>query len=109
MTKIRARCPRCGDVEFGVASIVVLTDSDAANGSATGSAYRFDCPECGDQVSRTAVPDVLALLVSAGVREEAPLHRAEPQITEVDVESFRRLLDSEFVWDSLQSAMKHED
>lgn len=109
MTKIRARCPRCGDVEFGVASIVVLTDSDSASGSAHSSAYRFDCPECGDQVSRTAVPDVLALLLSAGVREEAPVLPAEPQITEVDVESFRRLLDSEFVWDSLQSAMKHED
>ena len=105
MTKIRARCPRCGDVEFGVANIVVLTD-DASAGAC--SAYRFDCPECGDQVSRSAVPDVLALLLSAGVREVAP-QTQDPQITEVDVESFRRLLDSEFVWDRLQSAINRED
>lgn len=103
MTKIRARCPRCGDVEFGVASIVVLTDS----GSST--AYRFCCPTCGDQVSRSAVPDVLALLRSAGVREELTPAPVEPQLSEVDVESFRRLLDSDFVWDRLQSAMRTGD
>ncbi len=100
MTKIRARCPRCGDVEFGVASIVVLTESG------TSSAYRFCCPTCGDHVSRSAVPDVLALLRSAGVREEEPQLTLDPQLTEVDVESFRRLLDSDFVWDRLHSAMQ---
>jgi predicted RNA-binding Zn-ribbon protein involved in translation (DUF1610 family) len=100
MTKIRARCPRCGDVEFGVASIVVIADAGSS------SAYRFACPSCGDQVSRSAVPDVLALLLSAGVRVEAPLPEPDPGITEVDVESFRQLLDSDFVWDRLQSAMR---
>ena len=108
MTKIRARCPRCGDVEFGVASIVVLTDPADPSGTST-SAYRFQCPTCGDQVSRSAVPDVLALLLSAGVREEGLSPITCPRITEVDVETFRRLLDSEFVWDSLQSAMRTED
>lgn len=109
MTKIRARCPRCGDVEFGVASIVVHTDGADVSGASPSNAYRFDCPTCGDRVSRSAVPDVLALLLSAGVREEALAPEAGPQLTEVDVESFRRLLDSEFVWDSLQSAMRTED
>lgn len=103
MTKIRARCPRCGDVEFGVASIVVLSESG------TSSAYRFCCPTCGDQVSRSAVPDVLALLRSAGVRDEEPALALDPQLTEVDVESFRQLLDSEFVWDRLKSAMRTGD
>lgn len=109
MTKIRARCPRCGDVEFGVASIVVLADSPEAKGTLTSNAYRFECPSCGDHVSRSAVPDVLALLVSAGVREEGQVSVSEPKLTEVDVESFRRLLDSDFVWDSLHSAMRNED
>lgn len=103
MTKIRARCPRCGDVEFGVASIAVLTEGGSS------SAYRFCCPECGDLVSRSAVPDVLALLLSAGVREESPIPPEAPQLTEVDVESFRQLLDSDFVWDKLQSAMRSDD
>ena len=81
----------------------MLTDSGCS------TAYRFCCPTCGDQVSRSAVPDVLALLRSAGVREEATPAPVEPQLTEVDVESFRRLLDSEFVWDRLQSAMRTGD
>jgi predicted RNA-binding Zn-ribbon protein involved in translation (DUF1610 family) len=109
MTKIRARCPRCGDVEFGTSSIVVLSEGPATN------AYRFNCPECGDTVSRSAVPDVLALLVSAGVREEASAPTVDlvaaltPALTEHDVASFRDLLDSEFVWDRLQSVMQTED
>ena len=105
MTKIRARCPRCGDVEFGTASIVVLTEGDESS-----SSYRFACPTCGDLVSRSAVPDVLALLLSAGVREEFASFKPEiPMLSEVDVESFRRLLDSDFVWDSLHSAMRSDD
>jgi hypothetical protein len=105
MTKIRARCPRCGDVEFGTDSIVVLID-----GEESSSSYRFACPTCGDLVSRSAVPDVLALLLSAGVREEsAVMSPPIPTLSEVDVESFRRLLDSDFVWDSLHSAMRADD
>lgn len=66
MTRIRARCPGCGDVEFGVDDIVVV------GGARLPSTYRFDCPTCGEAVSRSAVPQVIDLLLSAGVRREHP-------------------------------------
>ena len=76
MTKIRAQCPTCGDVEFGVEAIVVLgerVNSDepeeparAPNSRLTG-AYRFSCPLCDSSVRRAALPEVIQLLVTAGV------------------------------------------
>lgn len=66
MTRIRARCPGCGDVEFGVDDIVVI------GGATLPSTYRFDCPGCGEAISRSAVPQVIDLLLSAGVRRSLP-------------------------------------
>lgn len=107
MTRIRARCPGCGDVEFGVDAIVVVGDEY------TATTYRFACPDCGDQVSRSAVPDVIALLLSAGVRQEEI--RVEQQrsdgtpLTDEDVESFRSLLRSPDWFAQLQASVERRD
>jgi predicted RNA-binding Zn-ribbon protein involved in translation (DUF1610 family) len=107
MTKIRARCPECGDVEFGIDCIVVV-------GSPTSSsAYRFTCPSCGDPVSRTAVPDVIELLLSAGVRREIPARApTRPSatvgapLTEGDVQAFRSLLATADWFESLRASIE---
>lgn len=113
MTKIRARCPGCGDVEFGVERIVVIGSGSAA------SAYRFACPSCEEHVSRTAVPDVIELLLSAGVKREQFEHpslihptaksaSAKP-LTEHDVAAFRDLLASPDWFQSLQSSIEQQE
>jgi hypothetical protein len=82
MTKIRATCPTCGNVEFGVHSIVVLGTTTAAGGPSAayltsgprgGSAtYRFECPSCDRPVLRHAEREIIELLLSVGVPVEAP-------------------------------------
>jgi hypothetical protein len=82
MTKIRATCPSCGNVEFGVQSIVVLgqatvggpaTAAYLTTGPRGGAAtYRFDCPCCDQPVLRSAEREIIELLLSVGVPVEAP-------------------------------------
>jgi hypothetical protein len=113
MTKIRARCPGCGDVEFGIERIVVIGTGSAA------SAYRFACPSCEEHVSRTAVPDVIELLLSAGVKREQFEHPSISQsgptavpvkpLTEHDVSSFRDLLSSPDWFESLQASLDQKE
>jgi hypothetical protein len=116
MTRIRARCPECGDVEFPIDDLCVI------GSAASTSAYRFRCPDCADYVDRTAVPDVIELLLSAGARHEPDVtptvggrrkvrtHRvADRPITEKDLASFSDLLDSPDWFDALQSTMAPED
>ena len=105
MTKIRAHCPDCGDVEFGIDRIAVIgTQSEAA-------AYRFSCPGCGESVSRTAVPDVIELLLSAGVRRYDNAHPAAQSsaaapLTNHDVETFRTLLQSSDWFEGLRASIE---
>ena len=94
MTRIRARCPGCGDVEFGIESIVVVTSGRGSAPSGESASYRFECPECSDSVERSAVPEVLELLMSAGVRCEGTVsvHRDRPPLTERDLQDFEAML-----------------
>lgn len=95
MTKIRAKCPTCGDVEFGIDAIVVL-----GSGVQPTSTYRFCCPSCHDAVSRAALPDVIELLISVGVRVEDPTRTASgsrpapgaPPLNDRDLDDFAALL-----------------
>lgn len=113
MTRIRARCPECGDVEFSIDDLCVIGSAPSP------SAYRFRCPDCSDYVDRTAVPDVIELLLSAGARHEPDVtptvggrrkvrsHRLpERPITEKELQSFSDLLDSPDWFNALQSTMK---
>lgn len=59
MTVIKTWCPTCGDIQLQPRE-VRLTDGPRP-------AYSFTCPPCGDRISRTATPDVTALLRSGGV------------------------------------------
>jgi len=59
---IRATCPDCGDVDLTVDRLraqLCITDNRGS--------YAFVCPGCEGEVKRPAEPDVVDLLVSAGV------------------------------------------
>lgn len=63
MTTIRATCPTCGDVELRPADLRLVVCSRSE-----WSTYAFDCPTCTDEVRKPADEEVVALLVSGGVR-----------------------------------------
>ncbi len=63
MAWIRTSCPTCGDVELGTDEVRVMMCSSTIEGS-----YVFRCPTCRLAVSKPADPDVVDVLVTAGVR-----------------------------------------
>jgi len=97
MTRIRATCPDCGNVEFGIADIVVV-------GTVVGVSrtYRFACPCCDRPVHRSAERDIIELLLSVGVPVEPaprpPLERLDPAalrlppLSQADVDAFTKML-----------------
>ena len=118
MTKIRAHCPTCGDVEFGVDAIVVVA---AGAEGVVARTYRFSCPSCAESVSRSALPEVIDLLVTAGVAVDlGARHNAErvdarpgadgwdrsrrgaPPLSAADLEEFRRELAAPDWFDKLR-------
>jgi hypothetical protein len=93
MTKIRATCPSCGNVEFGIQAIVVVSQVHPS----TPATYRFECPCCERPVLRTAEPEIIDLLLSVGVLMETrriPLEQVSssfaslPAFTLSDVDRF---------------------
>lgn len=62
MTTIRATCPRCGEVEMGASSVLLVVEAGTTEGT-----YRFVCPGCEDTVEKRADRKVVMLLLSAGV------------------------------------------
>jgi predicted RNA-binding Zn-ribbon protein involved in translation (DUF1610 family) len=67
MTRIRATCPTCGEVELRPDEIelhVVGADPDDVQ---DGSSYIFDCPACCHEISKPADGRIARLLTSGGV------------------------------------------
>jgi len=90
MTTIKASCPTCGDVDLkpGNLRLVVCTRQE-------WSTYAFDCPQCADEVKKPADEEVVALLVSGGVKiqrwhipAEALEHHDGPRISYDDLLDF---------------------
>ncbi|MDP9418326.1 MAG: hypothetical protein M3P48_10985 [Actinomycetota bacterium] len=95
MTTIKASCPVCGDVELTPAQVrlVVCNRSE-------WSYYAFTCTSCKDEVRKPADEQIVALLVSGGVRAEKWTIPAEalevhagPAISYDDVLDFALALD----------------
>jgi predicted RNA-binding Zn-ribbon protein involved in translation (DUF1610 family) len=118
MTRIRATCPDCGNVEFGVHSIVVVGKPTATASTVdsfdsfgrSSTVYRFSCPECDRPVHRSAERDIIDLLISVGVPVEEPALMTEhlnpavaalPAFTHADVDSFRHGLSQPGWFDEL--------
>lgn len=91
VTTIRAKCPRCGEVELSAESILLNVSQ-----SGDGGTYTFLCPSCEESVEKPADRRVVMLLRSAGVqisRESAPGGSEHPPLTLDDLIDFHFLLD----------------
>lgn len=69
MTRIRATCPDCGEVDLSSCDVVLRVE-DNVSGSAT--TYRFECPDCDGTIVKPADQRVTRLLAAGGVALQYP-------------------------------------
>lgn len=67
MTRIRASCPACGEVDLRPDDVVLHVVRAADGLVADGSEYRFRCPDCADLVAKPADERIAQLLTTGGV------------------------------------------
>lgn len=67
MTRIRATCPTCGEIDLRPRDIRLELVRDASGDVAEGSTYRFGCPSCHAEVVKPADERIARLLVTGGV------------------------------------------
>jgi hypothetical protein len=85
MTRIRATCPSCGEIELRPADVVLRRVTDALGELTDASCYRFSCPDCAELVEKPADERVASLLATGGVAieevaetEPLPPHPEQP-------------------------------
>lgn len=113
MTRIRATCPSCGEIELRPADVVLRRVLDALGDVAEGSCYRFSCPDCAELVEKPADERIASLLETGGVATEdvledepfvdtRPLHPeappAGPRLTRDDLLDLHLLLRDDPTW-----------
>lgn len=92
MTRIRATCPSCGEVELRPDEIelhVVGPDPDDVR---EGSTYRFDCPACCDEIAKPADTRIARLLASGGVPVTCT---GDPEVEAVVAAALERIMHPE--------------
>jgi predicted RNA-binding Zn-ribbon protein involved in translation (DUF1610 family) len=67
MTRIRANCPDCGDVEISPDEMMIEVAHDDDDLVGEGTSYRFECPDCAVTVRKPADERIVQLLISGGV------------------------------------------
>lgn len=70
MTRIRATCPDCGEVDLQPDEVILRLVRDDEGAVATGSCYRFVCPACDSVVTKPADVRIAELLTTGGVAVE---------------------------------------
>ena len=106
MTRIRATCPSCGDVDLRPSDIEVQVVQDPDGEVVDGSTYRFACPACTDLVTKPADDRIVRLLSTGGVPisvqqlpANAPGHPGvadgPPAFTPDDLLTFHELLQTD--------------
>jgi predicted RNA-binding Zn-ribbon protein involved in translation (DUF1610 family) len=70
VTKIRANCPSCGEVDLTPPDVTlrIVRSEDGLVGD--GSSYRFHCPDCEQMVTKPADERIAQLLTTGGVPVE---------------------------------------
>lgn len=76
MTRIRATCPSCGEVELRPDDVVLHRVLDTGGALPAGTCYRFSCPECAGVVEKPADDRIAGLLTSGGVSTEDVVARS---------------------------------
>ena len=79
MTRIRANCPDCGDVELTPDEILIQVAHADADLVGDGSRYRFTCPDCEGTVTKPADDRIVQLLITGGVALEVAEPAADPR------------------------------
>lgn len=67
MTRIRATCPQCGEVDLRPDDVALEIRRAPLEEVAEGSSYRFCCPSCADEVRKPADERIARLLSDGGV------------------------------------------
>ena len=67
MTRIRATCPMCGEVDLRPDEVVLRVVRDEDGMVDDASSYRFDCPDCDQSVVKPADGRIAELLTTGGV------------------------------------------
>ncbi|MCC5949042.1 MAG: hypothetical protein JJT89_11355 [Nitriliruptoraceae bacterium] len=70
MTRIRATCPTCGEVDLRPYEVTLHVVRDPLGDVSDGSCYRFDCPACDELVVKPADERIAELLQTGGVPVE---------------------------------------
>ncbi|MEX1177883.1 MAG: hypothetical protein WEB09_05435 [Nitriliruptor sp.] len=70
MTRIRATCPSCGEVELRPLDVTLRRVIDEIGEISDGSCYRFSCPDCTEMVEKPADERIVSLLATGGVAVE---------------------------------------
>lgn len=65
MTTIKASCPVCGDIELTPVQLRLVVATAAER-----SFYSFRCTTCTDEIRKPADEEIVALLISGGVKPE---------------------------------------
>lgn len=101
MTRIRASCPTCGEVDLRPDDVMLHVVRAPDGLISDGSEYRFQCPSCADEVAKPADERIAQLLTTGGVAvaeaaPELPPHpefpAAGPPFTPDDVLDLHLLL-----------------
>ena len=77
MTRIRATCPNCGEVDLRPRDVVLRLVRSPYGSVGDASSYRFACPTCDDTVVKPADGRIAQLLQTGGVPTEETDESAE--------------------------------
>ena len=82
MTRIRASCPSCGEVDLQPMDVTLRLIRRGDGNVGPGSNYRFACPDCEQLVTKPADDRIAQLLTTGGVPVEDREHAAHDQTPE---------------------------
>jgi len=121
MTRIRATCPACGEVDLRPYDIRLSVEHDVFGDVAAGSCYRFACPTCSDEVVKPADERIARLLRTGGVTVDGPTTVAQtvtqtvahpedppagPRLTADNLLALHQLLESGTWFSELESMVR---
>ena len=113
MTRIRATCPACGEVDLRPTDIRLTVEHDVFGDVGAGSCYRFACPTCTDEVVKPADERIARLLRTGGVAVDRPVAHAHPEapptgprLTVDDLLALHQLLEGDTWFEELRAMVR---